>query len=223
MWLLQGDPTPHAAPEPYQPVEWQIGRRLVLAVPHELRPISLADALAARRSERVFAPIPDALLGAVLWHSARTLQTASSPYGFPIERRPTPSAGAIHPIHLILELPDDKGWARYNPQEHSLDMLLIADDALRPLVDHCEAVVPRSGGQLMLFVAEPGKTAAKYEHPESLVWRDAGVLQGSVALVAASLGSNFCLLGVTGNPWVAALADEGKLKGVGVAILGVRP
>lgn len=72
----------------------------------------------------------------------------------------------------------------------------------------------------MLFAAEFGKTAAKYRYPESLVWRDAGVLQGALTLTATALGMSFCLLGITGNPWIGDLADQGQLMGVGAAIFG---
>ncbi|WP_240600274.1 nitroreductase family protein [Solilutibacter silvestris] len=183
----------------------------------------MATALDARRSERTFAPIPEALLGALLWHVARTKESAPSPFGFQIEYRPSPSAGAIHPIHLVIQLADEDSWARYNPQEHSLDLLANGNRLLQPLLDYSGQVMPQGGGRLILFVAEPGKTAAKYQNPESLVWRDAGVLQSSIALVAAALGLNYCLLGITGNPWVAQLSNQGKLQGVGVAILGKKP
>lgn len=223
MWPLEADPAPRSVPNPYTTIEWEIRERRSLAVSNGEALASMALAIDARHSERTFAPVPEVLLAALLWHTARTKESAPSPLGFQIEHRPTPSAGAIHPVHLIIQLADEGGWVRYNPQEHSLDLLTKDANLLQPLVDHSEQVVPRGGGHLILFVAEPGRTAAKYENPESLIWRDAGILQGSLALVAAALGLNYCLLGITGNPWVAQLSDQGKLQGVGVAILGTKP
>lgn len=223
MWPLGADPIPRSVPGLYNPIQWAAKECRSLAVPDDEALASIAATLDTRHSQRIFAPIPEALLGALLWHAARTKESAPSPLGFQIEHRPTPSAGAIHPIHLLIQLSAEGSWARYNPQEHSLDLLVKSDSLLQPLVDRSEQVVPRGGGHLILFVAEPGKTAAKYENPESLIWRDAGVLQGSLALVAAALGLNFCLLGITGNPWVTQLSDQGKLQGVGVAILGAKP
>ena len=223
MWPLGTDPIPRSAPGLYSPIEWEVKGRRSLAVSDGGALASMATTLDTRHSHRTFAPVPEALLGALLWHTARTKEAARSPLGFQIEHRPTPSAGAIHPIHLVIQLTDEESWARYNPQNHSLDLLAKDDSLFQPLVDCSEQVVPRGGGHLILFVAEPGKTAAKYENPESLIWRDAGVLQGSLALVAAALGLNYCLLGITGNPWVAQLSDQGKLQGVGVAILGAKP
>lgn len=223
MWTLEADPAPRSVPDIYTPIEWEIRERRSLPAPDVEALAPMAATLEARRSERTFAPVPEALIGALLWHAARTKESAPSPLGFQIEHRPTPSAGAIHPIHLVIQLTDERSWARYNPQEHSLDLLAKDDGCLQLLVDYSEQVVPRDGGHLILFVAEPGKTAAKYENPESLIWRDAGTLQGSLALVAAALGLSYCLLGITGNPWAAQLSGQGKLQGVGVAILGTKP
>lgn len=223
MWLLHDDPSPREASTPYSPFEWEVRQRRVLPIAEGQELAPMAITLEHRRSVRSFAPLPNGLLGSLLWHGARTKESALSTERVQIEHRMTPSAGAIHPIHLLVQLSDEKEWARYNSQEHSLDVLANTSGCLYPLIEHCEAVLPRGGGLLMIFVAEPGKTAAKYEHPESLIWRDAGILQGSLGLVAASLGLSYCLLGITGNPWVSALSDEGKLQGVGVSVLGARP
>lgn len=223
MWPLGIDPIPRSVPNLYSPIDWEVKGRRLLAVSDGEALASMATTLDTRHSQRTFALVPETLLGALLWHTARTKESAPSPLGFQIEHRPTPSSGAIHPIHLVVQLADEHSWARYNPQEHSLDLLDKGASLLQPLVECSEQVVPRGGGHLILFVAEPGKTAAKYENPESLIWRDAGILQGSLALVAAALGLNYCLLGITGNPWVAQLSDQGKLQGVGVAILGTKP
>jgi len=207
----------------YAPFEWKAGERRALPITDGQELASMTTTLEDRTSARTFAPIPTNQLGPLLWHAARTKQSALSSLGLHIEHRLAPSGGGVHPIHLVIQLPDENGWARYNPQAHSLDILVDADTRLSPLISHCAAVLPRGGGRLVLFVAEFGKTAAKYERSESVVWRDAGILQGSLGLVAASLGLNYCLLGITGNPWVAGLSNEGHLQGVGVAILGMRP
>ncbi|SEM10533.1 hypothetical protein SAMN05518845_11692 [Variovorax sp. YR750] len=75
---------------------------------------------------------------------------------------------------------------------------------------------------LLLLVAEPGKTAAKYFNSESLVWRDAGVLLGYLSLAAEALGLAFVPLGITGDPWAGKLVDESGLAGVGAALVGRR-
>ena len=75
----------------------------------------------------------------------------------------------------------------------------------------------------MLLLAEPGKTSAKYQHGESLIWRDAGILLAVMALIAEALDYSFCPLGITGEPWADQLATSGVLMGVGLALVGGPP
>jgi hypothetical protein len=86
-----------------------------------------------------------------------------------------------------------------------------------------EQIVAPGQGQLLWFCANVEKINAHYEHPESLIWRDAGVLLGVMALVAEALKLNFCPLGISGEPYLsAAFGTLGRLEGVGGAILGSR-
>lgn len=183
--------------------------------------IDLAAILGSRRSCRRFSPLSLQAVGSLLWQSCRALAVSESPYGFELEQRPVPSAGAIHPIHILLQLPDTNEWARYNARAHRLDLLLDSKSyVLQGLVARAIDLAELGQGSVMAFVAEPGLTAAKYNNPESLLWRDAGVLQGTLALVAHALSIQFCLLGITGEPWVGMLANEGELRGMGLAVLG---
>jgi hypothetical protein len=181
-------------------------------------PSPLADVL-ERRSQRTFAVPSLGALSTLLWHTARCEETSSSPLGFDLQLRPTPSAGAIHPIHILLEHPRDRAWARYDPKTHRLEFL-AEPGALPGLRAIAAEYVAPGDGCLLFFVAELGMTAAKYENPESLVWRDAGVLQGSLALVAPRAGLSLCFLGLTGSAAAASLNEQGELHGVGVAIVG---
>lgn len=222
MWSMRRSPVPLHSAERYTPVDWPVAHSIALPLQDVTWP-TMSKVLASRRTRRDFAPMPLSLLSTLLWHTMRTQSTSLSPMNLVIEHRPVPSAGAIHPIHLILELAEGQGWSRYNSQEHSLDVLSGAPALLDSLATHCEKVVARGTGQLALFVAEPGKTNSKYADGESLVWRDAGIVQGVLSLAAEALDLNFCLLGVTGDPWAQSLSEHGKLQGVGVAIVGARP
>lgn len=162
-------------------------------------------------------------LGSLLWHTSRVLQLAPSPYGFHLERRPAPSAGAIHPIHVLVADDALGGLCRYNPRAHQLD---IVGDAVRyshGLQAVAAQIVGPSNAVVLAFVAEPGLSEAKYQHAASLIWRDAGVLQGAFAIAAEGLDLEFRLLGATGGPQIEGLADEGQLIGVGLALVGARP
>ena len=160
----------------------------------------------------------------LLWHTLHCQRTADSPLGFALQQRAVPSAGAIHPIHLVMQMPENSAtWARYNPLTHALDVMGASADVLDALRIEADRVVVAQPGSLLLFIAEPAMTAAKYENADSLVWRDAGVMQGALAITAEALGLSYCLLGITGDPWVGRLTEQCELVGVGVAALGARP
>jgi hypothetical protein len=160
-----------------------------------------------------------AALGEVLSMCCGAQDVGADSLGFPLSRRPAPSAGAIHPIHLVVNVPPESAWYRFDPMRRQLIGLPTTVRAIDVRAAFDE-VLPAAHAALMLFVAEPGMTAAKYEHFASLVWRDAGVLQGVVSLAAEALGLGCTLLGVTGDPWSAQLLDQPGLHGVGAAFVG---
>ncbi|WP_169732561.1 hypothetical protein [Derxia gummosa] len=74
---------------------------------------------------------------------------------------------------------------------------------------------------MLALIVEPGKTAAKYVNPESLVWRDAGVVLGYMSIVAEVLGLSFCPLGITAHAELTNLFGPNEcLFGAGLALLG---
>jgi hypothetical protein len=85
-----------------------------------------------------------------------------------------------------------------------------------------EQLLPIGNGVLLALVAEPGKTRVKYANPESLIWRDAGVVLGYMSIVAEALHLAFCPLGITGHQYVKDLVPErvGDIWGASLAILG---
>lgn len=116
--------------------------------------------------------------------------------------------------------PADRRWWWYQPDQHRLAELKGADVALAGLYELSLQVLAGSDATRLLFLAEPGKTLGKYQNGYSLVWRDAGALLGVMSLTATAQGLHFCPLGITGEPWASALADQGQLAGVGLALLG---
>jgi len=223
MWATLGSPVPRQDPKPYTP--WQCPVVRSIALPAASDVVSRwSDALQQRRSRRDFAPIGMQALSTFLWHTLHCQRTAESPMGFSLQQRPVPSAGAIHPVHLLVQLPLEGGqWARYNPVTHALDIVDHTANVLQGLCEEADQVLRAEPGSLLLFVAEPEMTAAKYDNPCSLIWRDAGVMQGALAIAAEALALNYCLLGITGDPWAGRLSKQCHLVGVGLAALGARP
>ena len=219
IWTELGQPRPRSEPVPYTEHVWDAASMVPLPIPDIVSPsLSVFD---SRQSRRTFGPLDNASLASLMWHVAACRGRADSALGFPIEHRGVPSAGAIHPVHILICDPITRVIKRYDGLSHAL--WVLEQEAPAMLVSACEEVLPAQNGKLLFFAADPGKTAAKYDSPISLIWRDAGVLQGGLALAAEALGLNFCLLGITGDPWIAQLSQEGKLRGVGVALVGSRP
>ncbi|BEP40853.1 nitroreductase family protein [Variovorax sp. V15] len=175
--------------------------------------------LASRRTKRAFGPLPRESLASLLYAVQIVTEVGSSELGFPISFRAAPSAGAIHPVHLIVSSPDLAGWHRYDPFQHALVGIVSSVDPAE-VRQHVDVAVPCQQGTLIMLVAEPAMTSAKYEDAASLVWRDAGILQGYLSLAAQALKLNFCLLGATGEPWASRLVDKPGLYGVGMALVG---
>lgn len=220
-WIDLGNPSPRDVYEPYRPYEWPSGDIEPLPSPPDIALPSIDQVIEQRRSRRLFGQFDREKLSHFLWLTCRTTGVGNEQLGFPIRQRPAPSAGAIHPIHLVIAF-EGGGWLRYDPDLHGLARLNMASDAANELWQSVAKVLDPGNGCVLLFVAEHGKTSAKYRNSDSLVWRDAGTLLGHMALVAESLELNFCPLGITGEPWISQLDGEGKLVGVGVALLGSR-
>lgn len=111
-------------------------------------------------------------------------------------------------------------WERYDPLGHALVVVPGSERLAQGAREQAEQAVPTTEAVLIVLVAEPGKTAAKYESPLSLVWRDAGVVLGYFSLVSESLGLSFCPLGMLGDVYVSPMSQDGRLHGAGAALLG---
>lgn len=221
-WVDLGNPYPLAEPRLYKPVAWPEGKRTVLPDQSASALKPLAQIAVERRTGHEFGAMSLATFGSLLALTSRIQSCGNERFGFALSKRPAPSAGAIHPIHVIVSLPAIEGWYRYDPMEHVLVELpspVQTGDVRRTLNE----IVPGDDATLLLFAAEPGKTFAKYADACSLIWRDAGVLLGYFAVAAEALSLSFSPLGVTGEPWVSHLVGAGELVGVGAAFVGKAP
>lgn len=223
-WIDLGNPHPRTNPKRHTPIHWFQAESIALSRPKDLSKIecSFFETLANRRTLRDFSPLPLDQLSLMMWVTSRTQESGNSDLGFPLSLRPCPSAGAIHPVHLLIIRPSDNNWYRYDPLNHSLNVVPSKVSA-QSVWDSMQHVLSAPAATLLLLAAEPGMTLAKYEDAESLVWRDAGVLIGYLTLVAQALGLNLCPLGITGEPWISQLIDQPGLVGVGAAFVGSRP
>jgi SagB-type dehydrogenase family enzyme len=223
MQTLFDSPSPRDHFEQYTEMSWPRGKRTQLAAFEGDLTVDLAAALSTRQTHRNFsAAIPLDELGHLLWLACRTFTSRPSGMGFDLENRPHPSGGGIHPIHLVLQRSGGGALERYNTRDHSLEELPGSELLASQLREAADKALASQAATLIALVAEPGKTAAKYTRAASLVMRDAGVILGYLSLCSEVLGLSFCPLGMTGDEYLQKLDKQGKLRGVGLALLGAR-
>lgn len=216
------EPLPRMAPARYQQLEWPSGRVVQLATRTEGLKVDLVEMIERRESRRTFLKMDEPSLGEFLWLACRNRWSRESEYGPDQESRAHPSAGAMHPIHLLLAR-DATALQRYDPIAHALVEVPNSAAGAKAALEASHASLGGNQGVTLALVAEPGKTEAKYEHPETLVWRDAGVVLGYLSLIAECMGLAFCPLGITGHlSVVPCLPADGRLVGAGLAVLGRR-
>lgn len=216
---------PRTRAQSYTPYDWPCGARRQLRPFHGPLEVDLASLLEQRQTRRIFGTsLSEEVLGDVLWLACRNRSLRAGPFTTAQESRPHPSAGGMHPIHVLVTR-ESRPWYRYEPVEHTLVELPGTEEVARVARAVADELVTVDSGWLIWLVSEPGKTAAKYERPESLVWRDAGVVLGYLSIVAEAMRLSFCPLGLLGNFEIAsatsAPAAPQRLQGAGLAVLGM--
>lgn len=216
------EPAPRAVASPYSAYAWPAGR--VTQLPARSVPVSvdLLGLSEERQTRRAFGMLTEQQLGELLWLACRNRSTWASEFGVDQESRVHPSAGAMHPIHVLVGH-EGSAWQRYDPTGHSLVELPSTEASASSTRRSAADIIPLGSGTVLGLVAEPGKTQAKYENYESLVWRDAGVVLGYLSLMSEALGLAFSPLGLTGGHNVTEqLPGTHGLIPVGLAVVGTR-
>jgi SagB-type dehydrogenase family enzyme len=166
--------------------------------------LSVAEALAGRRSVRFLAPAPLTAeeIGELLWAaqgvtSAESTVAAASADG----RRPhpagrtAPSAGALYPLEVYAATQD--GLFRYRPSEHALEPHRDADirEDLYAAALMMETV--RRAPLTIIVAAVYARTAARYgrDRAPRYVHLEAGHAAQNILLTALSLGLGAVPLG----------------------------
>lgn len=141
-----------------------------------------------------------------------------------LTRRPSPSAGALHPIELVIVHGGRTPRAfLYDAREHELNSLqIVAPDKLRLFSNEIADVVPAACGSVLIMLGEPARVAARYHDPLSLLWRDAGALLQTLFLTATAFEMSFCPLGILGHEVPRAIGATDRLSALGVALIGRR-
>lgn len=195
------EPRPRAVPLPWSPFQPTALKTELLPIPAPVQSAPYLDVLKQRRS-RVGGPIFWDKVADILWHTVRCQEIGPvGRAGIPIEWRPVPSAGGLHPIHIVC-IPEDArdGIRLYDPYEHAFIYLDVnAEKVVASQREALEQMVGKAVGCTLLLIADMEKVNAAYEHGETLVWRDAGCIIGSLCLTATALSSSACPLGFLGT------------------------
>ena len=214
------NPRPRRRPDMILPlVEWPVSRALDcgnVVLPVEQ---SFLATLEARRSHRVMtrATLRE-LVNAVAFGVRPREIVEGDPFGR--SRRPSPSAGAIHPVDVLLVHGASRVF-RYAPLTHRLEILRVSQpEHLSAFIHECHQMLPEASGTAIVLVGHINRVAARYERPASLLWRDGGVLLQTLALVATAYRLAFCPLGILGTPVVHAIGLAEHISAVGVALIG---
>lgn len=215
------NPQPKATEERVTSFDYPIQHTIKLSKNIDPIPTRFDEVIINRKSERTFSGINLHQLSNILWYTAKVKQAYVQDNGYILTHRGTPSAGARHPIDILIinqTLLDSNLPHYYNPIEHTLNRLDLPDLLIANFTEHINTIVNIANATIIWFAAYPERTAAKYENHESLIWRDAGALTNSIHLTCTALKLNSCLIGSLGEPYVSDLFS--KAFGAGGLLVG---
>ncbi|TRB25565.1 nitroreductase family protein [Rhizobium rhizogenes] len=215
------DPSPTGISPPSSTPEWLSPQALDL--PRLTAPSrDFLDLLRSRRSTRALelAPLPEA--AAVVREVLEADFHGSGSHGGR-KRKRVISAGALHPVKCVVIDPDGLAIAYDDDTDQFLAIKPRNPDLLAAAMTKCAAVLPSAHGHIIGLLADVRAPSTVYTNPDSLLWRDAGAVLQTLALVSEAFDLGFCPLGILGQEFADALLPvDHKFLGVGVAAIGRR-
>lgn len=207
---------PHPRDGHDMPPRWapRVAFEIELRHSDEAAPTSFVDVLGGRSSQRELESIAVEDLEPLFWHAFRTRATNGSTW----QGRSAPSAGGLHPIEVFLVAANAESAFHYDPVRHVLGRIAVDAVQIAQGAHPLRALLPESNGAIVLLAGDLSRVEARYENPDSLLWRDAGSLIAVLQLVATWLGLGSCPLGLLGESLAAVLAPE--LVAVGTFAVG---
>lgn len=169
----------------------------------------LFEVFSTRRSTRKFSSININEVCSLLFNGCRVRETWTSPNGKLLSSRPTPSAGASHPIEIICIASDVQGMQRgcwyFDPYGLTLHLIPVSHNFCTVYENLASSVLESEikPPLLILFPTILRKTLSRYKNGLSLVWRDVGALTATLCFAAQGLKLNSCPLGFS-HPLISA-------------------
>lgn len=175
-------------------------------------PTAVEEAMGQRRSTRYLRRCHVGDVGSVLQAVARVSAVRRDPGGGHEPLRPVPSAGARHPIDVVVAARSVQGltpgWWRFDPWRGQFAEVKVPMDARVYLDQVGKATVASAPGAALVLIASFDRTLSRYPAGSSLVWRDAGVMAGYLQLSASSRGLASCILSPAGLAFPAGRRDD---------------
>jgi hypothetical protein len=221
-FLTDDDPIPKRHVTAPSAVEWPVERWIRL--PQILRPPAddAASVMERRRSVRRMQPASlREIVNVIGWVVARSRKSVH--HTIPRSKALAASAGGLQAVEPILVPRLGARGFRFDGHSAQLAILRIEHPPkmesfrkqVREMAPHaceCHAVI---------FVANMALAHACYERAESLVLRDAGVLQQTIHIAAEAFRLAALPLGILGRDACSAILPlNGGAEGVGVMLLG---
>jgi SagB-type dehydrogenase family enzyme len=160
-----------------------------------------AETVARRRSSRCLGPPTLSQIGIVVARAGLSRLSARDLAGAAIAQRPAPSAGARHPLTLVVLASDvsglpSGGWA-LDPDAAVLRPSIHAPDAVTSaLAQIGDALhISHAPPAAILAVGNPDATLSRYPDGISLLWREVGALLMLVHLACTDIGLGSCIAG----------------------------
>ena len=217
------NPRPKDKHEKFTPFIYTIKQKQKLNKEFEKREEDFLKVFFARRSYNEFSEISIAEVEELLFYSCHIMSGSMDEFGFFLTKRVAPSAGARHPIDLLISLPgtiSKRALSYYNPVEHTLSELSIKKNKALNFFKEVNQNLSIENACIIWFSIQSRKTSSKYHNPESLYWRDAGVLLYCIQLVACYLNLKSCPLGSLAADTFYELFDTTELLSGGGILIG---
>ena len=216
---MDKNPRPKKKEEVVSPFYYLGHEKVLLTKPSGVNSRDFFEVATERTSQRKFAALTGSRLAELLWYSAKVISTHSQANGYILSHRPSPSAGARHPIDIIVSMPAKKRKLEYyNPFDHSLNVITADQILTDRFVGHINECLEIQEGTIIWFLAHQIRTGAKYDNPESLVWRDAGALIYCMQVVCTALNLSSCAVGTLADPFLNKLFGEEVTSAGGIII-----
>ena len=206
-------------------MSWPVYRTLACPPILPPPPTNFIDVIEARRSTREMTHAPLREIVNVVGFATRPRFVLAND-ALKRTRRLTPSAGALHPLDIVLA--DWRGaprLMRYDSLSHHLELLITSDsnNQLAKFANATEELLPDAQGTALILLGDVARIDAAYEDWDTLLWRDAGALLQTLFMVATAFRLAFCPLGILGHEVVRVLGLAPRVTPVGVAMIGRSP